>query len=1029
KPELYRYSRIYWQRAISNLSKEKSIPYEKAEQELSERTFGRGRRFSDVVECIYLGSFKIAADKVDGGRKLFKSELLKILQNTPFNFSRKSSKLRDNQILNYLFNIGRHGKQTITYLSVKKIRRKVHKMFCVIIEVIKGKGNKILEKSEQEIREKELKLSELERKRLFLLNNLGNDGGRKRNFEFNSLYSVIKGLFNSAKNCLNYLDQRMIEIFPPDRRGVKTILGMLIAGLSPLCILISLPHELLHALFNTLTFPDYVLDKVRCPSWLDPGGVITRYLPFVERESIPDFSVRYVRLEQPILPFALPKQLGLILNNFVPNIYNATLGFWLVRRGKRTDNYWIVGIGMLQVIYVASLAFCTAFKLINYGDFKAGVYALLNLTGYTGDLPLWIMAPLGLESGIVVLLISYLLSLHIDNFGSKIRGRIQKAKRITRKENISQDLFTADEIKNSQDRKNDGGLFDKESNISFKNSFVYFCLKCGKSFMNVYRNLYFFAQKLNFFFKEINFRINPSKVSFKLISYTFNLLIQSLKLFFKFTSYVLNLLIQSFNFSRKSSKLRNNQILNYLFNIGRHGKQTITYLYNSVKENIFAFIITDWLRFSRKERSKFLTSYSFKRLLLIYLKNFFLRAPPLKLTTFLKNLLAKIISFSSFFPSFVHSLKQVFLFLRKIIFIVFTKFLFCRLFFKNVRKPSIKIHQPASLSNINQIKWLRHKEGSVAIINVRGDNEEHAEIVEEILKKSLFELGSIRVRTICASEKEYVDSLNEALLIIKDYVEKSGKRVIVVITAGHSNPDPQKWESVHRIIKELYRKGVIIIAAANNEYAYGRISYPAAFKEVLAVSREINKEKIIYEEKDTHILYFDNRYGEVEFKGEKRVGNSFLAPRVAISVAYMLEENPELSFEQIRERFKENNYDGGKGVEENCLNFSKDTFNVIPNDLDEFVKIYRKYFGEEEREILLREIEKLKKLKIEDIDTELYRRQLHSIEEILEKKPLPLKILFLISLLKTKNLNIFTYHIAESRLLHFIEFYPNCISK
>ncbi|RLF33448.1 MAG: hypothetical protein DRN08_05480, partial [Thermoplasmata archaeon] len=59
KPELYRYSRIYWRRAISNLSKEKGISYGEAERELSERTFGRGRRLSDVVECIYLGPFEM----------------------------------------------------------------------------------------------------------------------------------------------------------------------------------------------------------------------------------------------------------------------------------------------------------------------------------------------------------------------------------------------------------------------------------------------------------------------------------------------------------------------------------------------------------------------------------------------------------------------------------------------------------------------------------------------------------------------------------------------------------------------------------------------------------------------------------------------------------------------------------------------------------------------------------------------------------------------------------------------------------
>jgi SAM-dependent methyltransferase len=86
----------------------------------------------------------------------------------------------------------------------------------------------------------------------------------------------------------------------------------------------------------------------------------------------------------------------------------------------------------------------------------------------------------------------------------------------------------------------------------------------------------FFSQYFNFVIESTNFRRN----SFIKIIY---FVIQPFKLLFKFTSYTFNLFIQSFNLRRKSSEFGNNQVLNYLLNIGSHSKQTITYLRKFVK--------------------------------------------------------------------------------------------------------------------------------------------------------------------------------------------------------------------------------------------------------------------------------------------------------------------------------------------------------------------------------------------------------------------------------------------------------------
>ena len=94
----------------------------------------------------------------------------------------------------------------------------------------------------------------------------------------------------------------------------------------------------------------------------------------------------------------------------MPNIYNATIGFWLIRRGIKTENYWIVGVGIPQVLAVFFYAFFTACGLVSrYTDFGKGTHILLNLLGYA-NLPFWIEGPLVLASGIGVLLIGYLFS-------------------------------------------------------------------------------------------------------------------------------------------------------------------------------------------------------------------------------------------------------------------------------------------------------------------------------------------------------------------------------------------------------------------------------------------------------------------------------------------------------------------------------------------------------------------------------------------------------------------------------------------
>lgn len=123
-----------------------------------------------------------------------------------------------------------------------------------------------------------------------------------------------------------------------------------------------------------------------------------------------------------------------------------------------------------------------------------------------------------------------------------------------------------------------------------------------------------------------------------------------------------------------------------------------------------------------------------------------------------------------------------------------------------------------------------------------------------------------------------------------------------VLNLALGTTSPRHVETLSRLVDEAYFKGVIVVAAANNEPV---VSYPAAFSSVLSVACHPGKDPFGFSYNPTGPVEFGAPGLHVEVAwpvGLMRwaTGNSFAAPHLTGLVARLLARHPALTPFQVR---------------------------------------------------------------------------------------------------------------------------------
>jgi subtilisin family serine protease len=138
------------------------------------------------------------------------------------------------------------------------------------------------------------------------------------------------------------------------------------------------------------------------------------------------------------------------------------------------------------------------------------------------------------------------------------------------------------------------------------------------------------------------------------------------------------------------------------------------------------------------------------------------------------------------------------------------------------------------------------------------------------------------------------------LLRAINWAQKNNARLINLSFAGPHD------EALKRIVNEAYQRGTILVAAAGNGGPNAPAAYPAAYPGVLAITAT---------DQDDNIYQDANRGGYVAIAApgvdilvpvldsgyDFKSGTSFAAAHVTGLIALMLERNPELSPDEVRE--------------------------------------------------------------------------------------------------------------------------------
>lgn len=213
--------------------------------------------------------------------------------------------------------------------------------------------------------------------------------------------------------------------------------------------------------------------------------------------------------------------------------------------------------------------------------------------------------------------------------------------------------------------------------------------------------------------------------------------------------------------------------------------------------------------------------------------------------------------------------------------------------------PDIKIKKQICLSSIN---------------NDKNDNNEHGTEVAGIIsayphdKKGALginpnaEIYSIDVMD--ESENADVNQLIEAINLAVN--EKAD---IINISMGVEKGTSE----LHKCIKKAYEKGIIIVAAAGNDYDE-KILYPAKYKEVLCVGSIDRQKNIIYKEKAECDVYAPgkNIVTTSPVKGVEMYvgvnGTSMSTPIVSGVISKIIEKYPQISNNLIYDEMRQIKY-------------------------------------------------------------------------------------------------------------------------
>lgn len=177
----------------------------------------------------------------------------------------------------------------------------------------------------------------------------------------------------------------------------------------------------------------------------------------------------------------------------------------------------------------------------------------------------------------------------------------------------------------------------------------------------------------------------------------------------------------------------------------------------------------------------------------------------------------------------------------------------------------------------------------------------HGEAVSKIIGTKVYQAFNVDDPKGNIDGDKYRNALYYILNRVGEF--KKGKRVVINMSLGSPLPSGD-----YPIIRQLYRKGVIMVASAGNEAVEG-CCYPAAYDEVISVAA---CEKSVIAEysnncKDIDIVA-DGEYTETRTRSmffgqsiEKLTlhGTSFSAPRVTSIIVEMLKQKPELSKDEI----------------------------------------------------------------------------------------------------------------------------------
>ena len=150
-----------------------------------------------------------------------------------------------------------------------------------------------------------------------------------------------------------------------------------------------------------------------------------------------------------------------------------------------------------------------------------------------------------------------------------------------------------------------------------------------------------------------------------------------------------------------------------------------------------------------------------------------------------------------------------------------------------------------------------------------------------------------------------------ALIEALDLLAQKGVRVVNLSFAGPAN------EALGQQLKMLDQKGIVLVAAAGNFGPSAKPAYPAAYEQVIAVTA-VDRRGQIYRRANRG-QYIDlaapgvDVWTAASVSGARvRTGTSYAAPFVTAAAGLLLQQNPELTPQQVKERLQASARDLGE---------------------------------------------------------------------------------------------------------------------